>query len=292
MNLVKKQLQHSGSLYAICLWEETSQIFVGGADKIVSTWSLDTCENDPFSIRTQSAVLNLKVLSQNQLFVGLFNGHFHLIDLNTKQELHYITKHKRGIYSSAVSEDGTMLILGTGEGIVSIWRLKDMALLLEKKISDSKIRAIQVIGNILWIGTNEGVLLEVALSDLKLQQQYRIDDHGINSLCYLPEKNTLLIGDKDAHLSAFSISAGKLVLRFPAHNWPIYQIVGNHPEGIITVSRDKTIKVWNGHDLSLKQRLSYPEHKGHTHSVNNAVYDVKSKMLITISDDKSICFWK
>ena len=292
MKLIKKQLKHSGSLYAVCAWEEASKLFVGGADKIVSSWNLNDFENDPFSIKTQSAILNLRMLPNQKLFIGLFNGHFHVIDLTTKKELHYVTKHKKGVYCSSVSRDGSLLVLGTGEGVVGVWRLEDMSLLIEKKISEGKIRAVQVVGGQIWIGTSEGFLLKVDSNTLQQQGSYRIAESGINVISYFADKQSLLLGDKDAHLNVFSLDKQKVVFRFPAHNWPIYQVIGDHPEGIVSVSRDKTIKVWNREDLSLKQRLSYPEFKGHTHSINNAIYLNMKQLLVTVGDDKSICFWQ
>ncbi len=291
MELIKKIAQHSGSLYAVAYSKKLNLIFTGGADKIIASWDPENFENNPFSIKTNSAILNLNIIDENHLFVGLFNGNFHIIDLETKKELKYITKHTKGVFSSCVTKNN-QLIVGSGDGHVSIWDTKDYTLLFEKQICEGKIRAISSIDNQVFIGDSNGNLFTLDLNTFDFSAQgYSIDEEGISSICYLEEKNCLLIGGKNAWMFVFDLSTRKTIHSFPAHNWPIYQIIYNREIGLFSCSRDKIIKKWNVDTLETQERYSWPNHKGHTHSINNMCFVPSYKYLVSIGDDKSICIW-
>ena len=67
-------------------------MFTGGSDKVVAIWDLDNGGNTPLSIKTDSAVLNFQLLNdEKQLFIGLFNGDFHVIDLITRKEVYFFS---------------------------------------------------------------------------------------------------------------------------------------------------------------------------------------------------------
>lgn len=292
MNLIKKSLDHSGSLYAIAYCEKLDLILVGGADRIISSWSAKDFSNQSFSIKTNSAILNLTMIGEDSLFVGLFNGSFHIIDLLKKKEEHFVTKHQKGIYACQYQKKSNKLILGTGDGSVAVWSLDPFELLVEKKISSGKIRGILMLDEDVWIGTADGFLLQIDLRTLEQKACFKVGDSGINSIEYLPSKHSILLANKDAFIEVFSLGKQKVVFSFPAHNWPIYKLIVSDVFGLISVSRDKTIKIWNLNDLSLINRISYPQFKGHTHSVNNALIVDEKNLLVTVGDDKAICFWQ
>lgn len=290
--LKKKYIKHSGSLYAVVFSEKYNLLFTGGADKIVATWDLDQDENTPFSIKTDSAVLNLQLLNNEQhLFIGLFNGNFHVIDLESKQEVKFFPYHKSGIFSTCYLEGEELLFVGAGDGTVSIWNTKEFELIKNYKISDGKIRAIKAVDQLVYIGNSEGQIFKIELSDLGKANLFSNVKYAIYSLEYLPSKNALLIGDKNAHLTALSLETSKTVLSIPAHNWPIYGIEWLNENEFATCSRDKIVKIWDANSMEVKQRLCFPEHKGHLNSINNLVAIPSKKMLVSIGDDKHICVW-
>jgi WD repeat-containing protein 61 len=290
LELKKKILQHSGSLYAVCYSKKLNLIFTGGADNIVASWDPVTFENTDFSIKTNSSVLNLTIVNENQLFIGLFNGDVHIIDLESKQEIKYITYHKKGVYTSLYDSKSNYLAIGSGDGNLSIWDCDNYELLLSQKISESKIRAIEMLDNVLYIGTTEGVLYLFDVVNMALLQRYVIGEEGINSLCPIPNKNSILLGGKDAHLTIYKAESNEIILRIPAHNWAVYKtiLVGDK---VYSCSRDKTIKEWDLETMNLIRRYSFPQVKGHTHSVNNLVYISDFNYIVSVGDDKAICIW-
>ena len=291
LRLTKKIIQHSASLYAASYSEKLDLLFTGGADKIVASWNPNNYENTNFSIKTQSAVLNLNVINEQHLFIGLFNGHFHIIDLDSKKEIKFITKHKKGIYASCINSKNKYLLVGSGDGALSIWDTEKFELVLEQKICEGKIRAIATNNDLAYIGTSDGKLLVVNLLDLTLIKSIQINDEGLSSIVHLTEKNALLLGGKNAWLYIFEESKSKVIHSFPAHNWAIYQLCQND-NYIFSASRDKVIKQWDKKTLGVVDKLCWPEHKGHTHSINNLLFINKHNTLVSVGDDKAICFWK
>lgn len=293
VELLKKILQHSGSLYAVCYLKSKNLLLTGGADKIVASWDFETYENTPFSIKTNSAILTIQTIMQDKyLLVGLFNGNFHIIDIETKQEVKFIPFHKSGLFACTYIEDKNILVLGSGDGTYSIWNCDDFSLLNKGKLSNSKIRTIVSEGNEVYIGTTEGNIIRINLHDFSVDRLMNLPDNGINSLVFLPQKKVWLAASKNAHVIAVDLINKKEVFSFPAHNWPIYKVINIEDWGIATCSRDKTIKIWDNKSLDLLERMEFRPHKGHTHSINNLLYIESKKTLVSIGDDKAICFWK
>lgn len=291
LEILKKISQHSGAIYAVTYCEKLDLILTGGADKIVASWNPNTFENTPFSIKTQSAIVTLQVIKDKYLFVGLFNGHFHIIDIENKKEVKYFTKHQKGIYTCATEYTTNKMIVGSGDGMISIWDIDNFTLLFEQKIGSGKIRSIECIDGKAFIGNSEGKVLIIDLEEFKLINTININSEGINSICYIQSKNALFIGGKNAWIYVFDIKNNKVLHSFPAHNWAVYKIITNG-NSIYTCSRDKTIKEWNTGNLELKNRYCWPEFKSHTHSVNNMIFIENYNCLVSVSDDKSIIIWQ
>lgn len=288
-----KYKQHSASLYAIAYSPIQDLLFTGGGDKVVATWDLNKQENTPFSIKTKSAILNLKFINNySQLFLGLFNGDFHIIDTTSRQEIKYFPYHKGGVFSSCYVPEHELLFVGAGDGTLSIWNTRSFELMQNYKICEGKIRAIHQVKENVYIGTSDGEILEIQLQDLSKAVKLCTLDSPIYCISFHLEKNALIIGDKNAHLQFFHLTENKVILSLPAHNWPIYGITWIDEKTFATCSRDKIIKVWDANTLEVIQRLSFPDHKGHLNSINNLMYIPEKSSLISVGDDKQICVWK
>ena len=291
--LKKKYKKHSGPLYAVTFSEKHNLLFTGGSDKIVASWDLEKDENTPFSIKMDSAILNLKLLNDDKhLFIGLFNGNFHIIDLESKEEVKFFPYHKLGLFSSCYLKRENILILGAGDGTVSIWNTNDFELIKNYKISKGKIRAIKAINGQIYLGNSEGQVFVIRLSNLAQAELFYKVEYPIYCFEYLPLKNSLLIGDKNAHLTALSLESSKQVVKIAAHNWAIYRIEWIREGEFATCSRDKILKIWDANSLKVKQRLCFPEHNGHLNSINNLVAIPSKGFLVSVGDDKQICVWE
>lgn len=290
--LKKKYKKHNGPLYAVTFSEKHNLLYTGGSDKIVATWDLERDENTSFSIKTDSAILNLQLLNDDkQLFIGLFNGDFHIINLETKEEVKFFPYHRLGVFSSCYLKKDGILVVGAGDGTVSIWNTNDFKLIKNYRISKGKIRAIKEVNGKVYIGNSEGQVYSICLSDLGRAELFSEVEHPIYCFEYLPSKNALLIGDKNAHLTALSLESSEVLVNLAAHNWAIYRIEWINEVDFATCSRDKILKIWDSNTLKVKQRLCFPEHKGHLNSINNLVFIPSKGVLVSVGDDKQICVW-
>ena len=77
------------------------------------------------------------------------------------------------------------------------------------------------------------------------------------------------------------------------HMFTVYDIlaVPNLPI-IITVSRDKTIKIWDSRDFSLLKNIAVDRgFDSHRLSINKAFWSTYRQQLITVADDKYVKIW-
>tara|TARA_B100000401_G_C52801534_1_gene718834 strand:- start:368 stop:1258 length:891 start_codon:yes stop_codon:yes gene_type:complete len=291
--LLQKYKKHTGPLYAVAYSKRHKLLFTGGSDKVVATWDLDKGENTPLSIKTDSAVLNFQLLNdEKQLFIGLFNGDFHVIDLDTRKEISSFSSHKLGVFASCYLANFNLLFVGAGDGTLSIWDTKDFQLLASHQLGKGKIRAIQPVGDDVFIANSQGQIFTINLFAIEEYTLFTTIDYPIFCLNNFSSNNSLLIGDKNAHLTEIEIESKQIIKSIPAHNWPIYRIEWLNSNEFVTCSRDKILKIWDATSMKVKQRLSFPEFQGHLNSVNNLVSISSTKSIVSVGDDKQICLWR
>tara|TARA_B100000674_G_C37849968_1_gene919462 strand:+ start:118 stop:1011 length:894 start_codon:yes stop_codon:yes gene_type:complete len=291
--LVKKYKKHSGPLYAVTFSKKYNLLFTGGSDKVVATWDIEKEENTPLTIKTDSPILNLQLLNEDKhLFIGLFNGDFHLIDLETRKEISVFSNHKLGVFASSYVQTYNRLIVGAGDGTLSIWDSKQFKLLKKHQLSNGKIRAIQVVDKEVFIGNSKGQIFNFTISNLEEMRLFITLKHPIFCLNYHENKNTLLIGDKNAHLTSVDLKTKNITDSIPAHNWPIYRVEWLNGAEFVTCSRDKIVKIWDASSMKVKQRLCFPDFQGHLNSVNNLVSIPSINSIVSVGDDKQICIWR
>jgi WD40 repeat protein len=80
----------------------------------------------------------------------------------------------------------------------------------------------------------------------------------------------------------------------PAHLFSIYSIAF-HPDlpYLATASRDKSIKIWDTENYSLKKTISIEKgHDSHRLSINKIIWEPIDNHLISVSDDKLMKIWR
>lgn len=291
--LSQKYIKHNGPIYAVAFSKKHNLLFTGGSDKVVDTWNLDLGENTPLSIETESAVLNFQLLNEEkQLFIGLFNGDFHVIDIDTRKEISCYNKHKLGVFASCYLANYNLLFVGAGDGTLSIWNVKSFKLLASHQLGKGKIRAIQSFGDDVFIANSQGQIFSINLFTIEEYSLFTTMDYPIFCLNKFSSNNSLLIGDKNAHLTEIEIESKQIIISIPAHNWPIYRIEWLNENEFVTCSRDKIVKIWDATSMKVKQRLCFPYFQGHLNSVNNLVSIPSIESIVSVGDDKQICHWR
>jgi WD repeat-containing protein 61 len=286
---------HSAGVYALASAGPGS-FYSGSADKHVAEWNLETFTQEKLTITLDASVYSLcKIEKHNLLVIGLSNGSIHVIDLLQKKEIRHLKQHRSGVFDLKYAERKNQLYSSDGQGFFCAWEVPSFDLAITLPLCDEKLRQID-----LHPGKNE---IAVACGDHHVRiietdffnEIHRISSHSmsVNAVHYR-DNGTLLTGGKDAWLKIFDVRNNYAELTgIPAHNYAIYDIVSD-PSGkyFATVSRDKTIKLWDSEADEFLLRIDRKKFNGHLHSVNCALWHKEKNLLVTGSDDRSIRIWK
>jgi WD40 repeat protein len=284
---------HQGAVYCVAPAVKDGFFLSGGSDTQIVEW--DVSENAPPRIIARSAgvVYSMLVLRHaSMLFIGNNKGGIHVVDLEQKKEIHYLMAHQSGVFDLKWMPNTHEIWAAGSDGVLSIWDAETFKNKERLKISNQKIRKIEACadysqvalacsdGNIYLLDANRTVELLNPEAD------------AVNALAFSPNGNWLLSGTKNAHLQVWDWPNRKLVAQIPAHNFALYGIhfmeSGKH---FITISRDKTIKLWDAENFGVLQRID-KETGGHINSVNSGFWDENLAMFISGSDDRSAMAWK
>lgn len=285
---------HSAALYALANGRTKGTLFSGGADKVVAEWNIAEQKTNPFAIRTESTIYSLKNLGK-QLAIGTLAGNIHIIDLEEKFESKNLKLHEKGVFYLQKHPTLPWLYACGGDGKVSIWNTDNWDLLWEIKFSAAKIRRIAFdhAGNLAAIACGDGSIKIIETGNQRVL--YDLDAHAesSNSVVFLPNGD-LLSGGKDALLKQWSKEDGfGLIKTIPAHNYAIYDLVLSANQQILaSVSRDKTIKLWDAKNIETPLRLDRAKNRAHINSVNAALWLDDEDLLVTCSDDRSVMVWE
>ena len=289
---IKEVSGHVGAIYSCT--KSNGFLFTGGADKIVAKWNLETGDQDNFSIKLSNSTYSIKIIKDDVLAIGLSNGDLHLIDIALKKELKFYKQHKSSIFSIKTNLFKNHFYTSDLEGNLAIWDCETFELLSFLPLNCGKIRKISI--------NSIGTLISLACQDESLRvfetqfynEIYNSKKHkdGATSVIFHPKNDDLLIsGGKDAFLKVINWRGNKIISEFPAHNFAIYDIVSFADYNIfITVSRDKSIKLWNLENYSFITKVEKKD-GGHSHSIN-ALEITEFNSFVTVGDDKKIINWQ
>ena len=174
-----------------------------------------------------------------------------------------------------------------------MWSVPSFELLFQTKIGEGKNRklAYSESRKELAVASADGFVKVLNTTDWLTKYTVTGLESGVNSLCYVNHK--LIIGTKNAHLHEFDLKTQVKAEGIAAHKWAVYDIVYNEELNLFaTASRDKTVKIWNPNTMEVLKRFEGFKDKGHTHSVNAALWSTFNNLLITAGDDKTIKVWQ
>lgn len=278
--------EHSGAVYSIDF--DGEYLYSASADKFVTRWDLETGSQDKFAIRFDDAVYAIKVF-QHFLVAGLSSGAVHVFDLEQSREIKHIAQHVKAIFSIAYADRNRLLIIGDADGNLSVWNTSKWKQMLYLPFDCGKIRDISFNENEdnVALACQDGTIRILDLETYNEIKTFDAHSGGANTACFVGS-DTLLSGGKDAYIRRWSMAKGEQK-SVPAHNFAVYGIRPFGSGYFLTVSRDKTIKLWNNH-LEVIQRLEARD-GGHSHSVNDLCI-LKDHRFATCSDDRRIIVWQ
>ncbi|MFT6165514.1 MAG: WD40 repeat protein [Vicingaceae bacterium] len=286
--------EHKAAVYALCAGDEDHIFYSGGSDRFVIRWNLKLMEAEKVVSKSPTTIVSLCYLkSENLLLIGQVEGGVHVIDLVENKEVKYLKVHKGYIFDIQFIKEKNELVFSSGDGSISIWSVTDFKFLFQMQIGKGKNRKVAYSPERkeLAIASADGFVQVLNTEDWSEKFIINGLESGANSLCYLPDK--LIIGTKNAHLHQFDLKTSEKANGIAAHNWAIYDLGYNENLDIlVSASRDKTVKIWNPNTLEVLKRFEGFKDRGHTHSVNAALWSRFNDFLITAGDDKVIRIWE
>lgn len=280
---------HQGAIYDLCLAEDGDLISAGG-DGLVVAWSkVESPMESPqeFDGRGRALaqcgepVFSLASVGRLGLFVGTESGA--VFTLEPKGEWRQEHRHDGGTYVIARNgtggADGRWLDLVSGSELTKVQgRIRSV---LETENSALKETLI---------GTSEGRIHSMTSS-------WVVDAHegAVRALMHWPGKTAFASAGGDGRIVVWRErpeGPPEPVVSVDAHKGAVYRMQSG-PKGrwVATVSRDRSVALWDAKSLELGVRLSRPAHPGHMRSVN-ALCWVDERTMASAGDDGRILIWR
>ena len=275
-------------IYAIANGTHSESFFTASANGMVSEWNTEYGDSSEIKVKTVGAVFSLLFDETTKfLWIGCQQNRLSVVDIEQKKEIKNYNVHPGGVFDIKIVEDK---VLSAGaDGNVIEWDRNDATYTRTIPLSDSKIRrfAVSAQEKILAFPFSNGEIEIVDPVFFNSIEKKKVNDLGVASCAFHPKKSVLLTGGRDGEVHLWNTKKGyDSLVNFTAHKANVYAILF-HPENhvFVTGSRDKEIKVWDSETLDFMCSAS------HTRSVN-ALHFLKNGLLLSASDDGSICLWK
>jgi WD40 repeat protein len=283
---------HAAPIYAVC--SSQTKIYTASGDKFVARWDISEAKQDNFAIQSENSNYAVaKLENSSHLVIGTSSGAFHVIDTEAKKEVRHIIQHSVAIFAIQENPQKNQLYIGDADGNLSIWNKENWELILFLPLLVGKIRSVLVSenGELIYLACQDGTIRIFDTQFFNEQEIIKAHKAGVSCLAFFPtKKNVLISGGKDGYLRIWNLQTNKAVLEIPAHNFGIYKIqFFNHGKHFSTVSRDKSIKVWDATDCSVISKLERKQ-GGHSHAVND-ICKIDEYSLCSVGDDKRIIIW-
>lgn len=281
---------HAGAIYSLVF--DSEFIYSAAADKYVTRWNLKLGTQDKFAIKFSNSPYSICLFSNNsKLAVGLDKGNLHFFDLKDRKELKFYIQHKTAIFSILENYQKQQLYSTDADGNLAVWNSENYDLQLFLPFDCGKIRrmCLDETGSKLFLACQDGYIRILETEFFNQIDEFYAHENGVTSLAFHAERKQLITGGKDAILRIWNLETMQQIKAIPAHNFVIYDIQFLNTAEFITVSRDKSIKIWSFEKLAVTQKIEF-KNGGHIHSVNK-IQKIDSETFATCSDDKKIIVW-
>jgi WD40 repeat protein len=288
---------HKAGIYAMHKGEEDHLIYASGGDNHLIEWNLyEPDKSKAIANLPSNGYCIVKLIAQNVLLIGSFNGGIHVIDLALKKEIRLLKAHESIVFDLIVIPHNNEFIAVSGDGTFSVWSSLDFTLIKQIKLTDKRLRSIDYSKNknILAIGCSDGTTRILNADTYKelIAINGGEDERFINKVVFHPKADALITGSR-GFLCIWNTNTFELIERIAAHQFSVYGIAFN-PDGTLfaSSSMDKTIRIWNANTYKLEKEISRQNLKGHTNSINALLWTTYNDYLVSGGDDKKVMAWK
>jgi WD40 repeat protein len=283
---------HQNPIFTVSRGMDSTTIFTGGNDKGVVEWDLESGKFKRILCAVPASVYALQLLEEEGILVtGLRNGEVWFVDIE-KQALVGKTQTEKGaVFAIKVLPEKREIIATGEEGVAYVWSLDNYTLLYRFHIADTTVRVIEPYAKVNQIafGDKNGFVHLYDTTDFREITKQQV--HSLPVTALATADISLLSGGRDAKLVRLAQKDLSVLQSITPHMFTVYGILP-HPNLpiVATISRDKSIKIWDTLSLSLLKNISIERgFDAHRLSINTATW--VDNRLITAGDDKLVKVW-
>lgn len=286
---------HRDGVYALETGSTASQFFSAGADGLVVRWQLDRPDLGELIARIPASVYALAFdAASGLLWVGQNYEGLHLIDPVSKQEMQSLRLTASAIFDIKIYRKTAFVAMG--DGVVAVLGTDPLAVRKYLKASDQSARCVSInpVEREFCVGYSDNTVRIFDLETYDLKRVIPAHTNSVFTAVYSPDFRHLITGGRDAHLKAWDVEHGYVLLHdVVAHLFTINHITFS-PDGALlaTASMDKAVKIWEADSLRLLKVVDRARHAGHGTSVNRLLWTDYKQELLSASDDRTISVWE
>lgn len=284
---------HQNPIYTLAVDSTAQLLYSAGNDKGIVEWDLKAASFKRVLCQVPASVYCLTIIPHtNFLIAGLRNGEVLVLERGSEVSLKAKLKVDKGAVFKIQFIPNKNEILAIGEeGVAYVWSFETFALLHRFEVSQTTARSVALCAKeeVLAFGDKDGYLSLFNAEDYSLNYHKKIHETSVSSLAFVDQ--FLYSGGRDAKLYKLNGTL-EVVDSLVPHMFTVYGIQKISANLFSTVSRDKTIKIWNT-DLKLQRNISRDRGiESHFLSINSQCFEEDTGVLATASDDKTIKLWQ
>ena len=284
---------HQNPIYTLVVDDQNGLLYSAGNDKGIVEWDLHTLKFKRVLCTVPSSVYSLCYIPEQDILVAtLRTGGLLVIRKSVPDLLAKLTIDKGAAFVVKAILSKNELIAIDENGKAYVWSLDNFELLYSFQVSNTTVRslALDEKNHILAVGDKNGFIHLLDIRDYHKLLSAQIHTQSVTSLAFVD--GYLITGGRDAKMYKVSVTDLSKVADVTPHMFTVYGIIPLGDSLFATVSRDKTLKVWDA-DFRLLKNLSRDKGLDSHHlSINAGVYSSSQQLLCTSGDDKMIKVWK
>jgi WD40 repeat protein len=268
--------------------------FSAAGDGQVVKWDLENPDKGELMAKVPNSIYALHFLAeQNLLITGQNYEGIHLLDWQSKKEIKSLKLSTAAIFDMKSHKE--LLFVAGGDGLVTVVHLPSFTVVASLNSSTKSARALVVNPhtNELAVGYSDHNIRIFDLNTFAPKHEWIAHKNSVFTLAYTKDYTTLLSGSRDAHIKAWSVVDNyQLKEDVAAHLYAINHLALS-PNGkyFATASMDKSVKIWDTHELKLLKVVDKARHAGHGTSVNKILW-LSNTELLSAGDDRVISKWR
>lgn len=286
---------HRDAVYGLTHLSTDTDFLSCSGDGYVVLWNIQTPDlGTPLAKVKNSIYAVFYDVLTNYLWIGHNFDGVHLIDLNSRLELHRVALGNVALFD--IKSAGDFIVVGDSSGCLTWLDRLTGTLIKQQKVSSKSIRsiAVQEAENRVILGSSDSSIYVLEATSGNIMYTLEGHTNSVFSLQCTKFGNQLVSGGRDAQLIYWQLEEekGHLITCIPAHLYTINSLdISVDGKWLASGSLDKSVKIWDTQTYELVKVIDKGRYAGHGTSVNKVMWQ-KEDVLLTASDDRTISYWK